>query len=123
MGSPVEQLVAKMSVAELAAATGFTVRDLVLLVLDGDGSAVSPDPSAVAPETAYDTRTHHGRDALDAAIVTALRDSKMPLRALEIRKRTGGTAAQVRGRLNALIEDGRVGFRGQASGTRYFAKK
>lgn len=127
--TPIEELVAKMTVAELARATGFSVSELVALVLEDagglanklpSGASVTPTPPA---EPAVETRTQRGRDALDAAILAVLRESKQPLRALEVREHVGGTAAQVRGRLNALLQEERIGSRGQASGTKYFYKK
>ena len=39
-----------------------------------------------------------------------------------IRKGIGGTAAQIRTRLNYLIERNKVTYKGRASGTRYKAK-
>jgi len=75
-----------------------------------------------APTSGHNTRTRAGREALDAAIVDYLRSQSEPVRALDIRKGIGGTAAQVRTRLNYLIEQGKVTYKGRASGTRYKAK-
>jgi hypothetical protein len=70
----------------------------------------------------HNTRTRSGRQELDQAILDFLKSQAEPVRALDIRKGIGGTAAQIRTRLNYLIEKGRVTYKGRASGTRYRAK-
>lgn len=70
----------------------------------------------------HNTRTRTGRQALDQAIIDYLKSQSEPVRALDIRKGIGGTAAQIRTRLNYLIEKGKVTYKGRASGTRYRAK-
>jgi hypothetical protein len=70
----------------------------------------------------HNTRTRTGRAELDQAILDYLKSQSEPVRALDIRKGIGGTAAQIRTRLNYLIEKGRVTYKGRASGTRYRAK-
>lgn len=73
-------------------------------------------------EGGHNTRTRTGRQALDSAILEYLKGQSEPVRALDIRKGIGGTAAQIRTRLNYLIEKGKVTYKGRASGTRYRAK-
>jgi hypothetical protein len=70
----------------------------------------------------HNTRTRTGRAELDQAILDYLKSQSEPVRALDIRKGIGGTAAQIRTRLNYLIEKGKVTYKGRASGTRYRAK-
>lgn len=70
----------------------------------------------------YSTNTRAGRDTLDSAIINYLKSQSNPVRALDIRKGIGGTAAQIRTRLNYLIERGMVVYKGRASGTLYKAK-
>lgn len=70
----------------------------------------------------HNTRTRTGRAELDQAILDYLKSQPEPVRALDIRKGIGGTAAQIRTRLNYLIEKGKVTYKGRASGTRYRAK-
>jgi hypothetical protein len=70
----------------------------------------------------HNTRTRTGRQELDQAIIDYLKSQSEPVRALDIRKGIGGTAAQIRTRLNYLIEKGKVTYKGRASGTRYRAK-
>lgn len=70
----------------------------------------------------HNTRTRTGRAELDQAILDFLKAQSEPVRALDIRKGIGGTAAQIRTRLNYLIEKGKVTYKGRASGTRYRAK-
>jgi len=70
----------------------------------------------------HNTRTRTGRAELDTAILDYLKSQSEPVRALDIRKGIGGTAAQIRTRLNFLIEKGKVTYKGRASGTRYRAK-
>jgi hypothetical protein len=73
-------------------------------------------------EGGHNTRTRSGRQALDSAILEFLKGQSEPVRALDIRRGIGGTAAQIRTRLNFLIEKGKVTYKGRASGTRYRAK-
>jgi predicted ArsR family transcriptional regulator len=70
----------------------------------------------------HNTRTRTGRAELDQSILDFLKSQSEPVRALDIRKGIGGTAAQIRTRLNFLIEKGKVTYKGRASGTRYRAK-
>lgn len=70
----------------------------------------------------HNTRTRTGRAELDQSILDYLKSQPEPVRALDIRKGIGGTAAQIRTRLNYLIEKGKVTYKGRASGTRYRAK-
>jgi len=70
----------------------------------------------------HNTRTRTGRAELDQAIIDYLKSQPEPVRALDIRKAIGGTAAQIRTRLNYLIEKNKVTYKGRASGTRYRAK-
>ncbi|MEM7154254.1 MAG: hypothetical protein AAF799_15520 [Myxococcota bacterium] len=142
--SALEQLVANMTVAQLADLAGTDVDSMVALVLGKSKRGVAPKTAqtgrrgrkraeagdasvaaqneAPAPSQGHNTRTRAGRDALDAAILTFLKEQSDPVRALDIRKGVGGTAAQVRTRLNFLIEKKRVNYTGRASGTRYKSK-
>jgi hypothetical protein len=96
-------------------------------------AAQEPAPAAVTAEEdedeggdaggeGHNTRTRTGRAELDQAILDYLKSQSEPVRALDIRKGIGGTAAQIRTRLNYLIEKGKVTYKGRASGTRYRAK-
>lgn len=143
--SALEQLVANMTVAQLAELAGTDVDSMVALVLGktkraaaktaqaaprrGRKRAEAADAGAVAQNDApassgdgHNTRTRAGREALDAAILGFLKEQSEPVRALDIRKGVGGTAAQVRTRLNFLIEKKKVNYTGRASGTRYKSK-
>lgn len=148
--SSLETLVGNMTVAQLAQAAGMDIDGVVALVLGTGGKApvkVAPAkrgrkpgrkaapaaeaeaPAPEAPEEAapptggsHNTRTRAGREALDKAIIEFLKEQAEPVRALDIRKGIGGTAAQIRTRLNYLIERNKVTYKGRASGTRYKAK-
>lgn len=99
-------------------------------------AAQEPAPAAVTAKTdedededggegggdGHNTRTRTGRAELDQSILDYLKSQSEPVRALDIRKGIGGTAAQIRTRLNYLIEKGKVTYKGRASGTRYRAK-
>lgn len=90
---------------------------------EGDAPEQEAAPTqAAAPGAGHNTRTRQGREALDQAILAFLREQPEPVRALDIRGGVGGTAAQIRTRLNYLIEQGKVTYKGRASGTRYKAK-
>lgn len=144
--SALETLVANMSVAQLAELAGMDVDSMVALVLGKkagaapkaparrgggrrkaaeavEGEADAPAQAAPAsPSKGHNTRTRSGREALDEAIISFLKEQSEPVRALDIRAGVGGTAAQIRTRLNFLIEQGKVTYKGRASGTRYRAK-
>lgn len=143
--SALETLVANMSVAQLAELAGMDVDSMVALVLGKKAGAAPKAPArrggrrkaaeavegeADAPAQAapassgkgHNTRTRAGREALDQAIIAFLKEQSEPVRALDIRAGVGGTAAQIRTRLNFLIEKGKVTYKGRASGTRYRAK-
>ncbi len=142
--SALEQLIANMTVARFAELANMDVGTVAELVL-GKGGSVQAAPKAApkarggrkvrkggpaqevsaAPETdqaEHNTRTRAGREALDNAILEYLKASKEPVRALAIRDAIGGTAAQIRTRLNYLIEKKKVTYTGRASGTKYKAK-
>ena len=143
--SALQELVANMSVAQLAELAGMDVDSMVALVLGKRGAApaaakaparrgrraaaeaapAEATPAQAAPATgkkAHNTRTREGREALDQAIIAFLKEQAEPVRALDIRKGVGGTAAQIRTRLNVLIEQGKVTYKGRASATRYKPK-
>lgn len=145
--SSLETLVGNMTVAQLAQAAGMDIDGVVALVLGADGKApvkvapakrgrkagrkaapvveVEAGPAEVEEAPAggsHNTRTRAGREALDKAIIDFLKAQSEPVRALDIRKGIGGTAAQIRTRLNYLIERNKVTYKGRASGTRYKAK-
>ncbi len=138
--SALEQLVGNMSVAQLAESAGLTIDEVVALVLKRAGgkpggaranagakSGVSAQNKAAAgsfavTEERHNTRTQAGRDALDAAIISILKQTGEPMRAVDIRDAVGGTAAQVRARVNTLIAEGKIAYKGRASGTRYWMK-
>lgn len=129
-----------MSVAQLAELAKMDVDSMVALVLGqgtgtgNKGAAASKAKQSGRPRKAagrkpakssgsgHNTRTKEGRDALDAAILACLAEATEPMRALDVRRKVGGTAAQVRTRLNFLISKNKVSYKGRASGTRYTAK-
>lgn len=86
------------------------------------GDDEDEDEGAEAGGDGHNTRTRTGRAELDQSILDYLKSQSEPVRALDIRKGIGGTAAQIRTRLNYLIEKGKVTYKGRASGTRYRAK-
>jgi hypothetical protein len=140
--SALEQLVGNMTVAQLADAAGLSIDEVVSLVLkqgasrpsavggrkaSGDVPTATSHNKAAAgsfaiAEREHETRTQGGRDALDRAILTVLKQTGQRMKAVDIRDAVGGSAAQVRARLNALIGDARVAYAGKASGTRYWVK-
>ena len=143
--SALENLIASMSVAQLAEMAGMDVESMVTLVLErggrgtaapkakgrrggrkkaeaAEGEAATQAAPAKKSGSGHNTRTKAGRDALDAAILEFLGSQSDPVRALDIRKGVGGTSAQVRTRLNYLISQSKVAYKGRASGTRYWTK-
>lgn len=143
--SLLEHFVANMSVVQLAEAVGLSVEQVARLVLSRAGpqthTKAPSKPSrakGASPKKARagrdatgrqlagptrNTRTAAGRATLERAILEFLRTQTQPVRALDIRQAVGGTAAQIRTRLNALIDDDQVAYKGRARGTRYRAKR
>ena len=133
-----------MTVGQLAEVAGLSIDEVVSLVLTkaavrrSRGVAKPPknharsqqaprageielDAAALSRASEHNTRTRLGREALDAAILDFLRSRNEPVPAAEIREAVGGTPAQIRARLNHLIEEtGDVAFEGRASATRYW---
>jgi hypothetical protein len=138
-----------MTVGQLAEVAGLSIDEVVSLVLTKAAlrrSRGGPRASKTAPRSQqapaagtivmdaassggaapsqHNTRTREGRESLDAAILGYLGSAPSPVAATDIREAVGGTAAQVRARLNHLIEEtGEVAYDGRASGTRYWSKK
>lgn len=140
--SALETLVSNMTVAQLAEVAGLGVDEIVALILTKAAlhrsqSATKsqatrrkgPQPRAGVINTKearaeVNTRTREGREVVDNAILEFLGGCEAPARASEVRKAVGGTAAQIRARLNHLIEEtGQVAFEGRAAGTRYWVAK
>jgi hypothetical protein len=136
MQSSYETLIARMTVAQFAETSGITVASLVDLethahhhpVSGSNGHRAAPTKTGgrgrraagASAGASVETRTPAGRARLEQAVLASLQRHGEPIRAVEIRAEVGGTAAQVRARLNALVADGRIGERGQSSGKRYF---
>jgi hypothetical protein len=108
----IDMTVGQMSVAELAARSGRSVREIIDYALGDDA------PSSLSTRV-VDTRTAAGRYAYDQAVFAALDESEHPMSAFELRLRVGGTAQQIRAALGRLVEDEIVTATGQASATRY----
>ncbi|MCH9682746.1 MAG: hypothetical protein K0V04_15025 [Deltaproteobacteria bacterium] len=130
--STLETFVGNMSVATLAEIVGLDV-DVVVERIFGKAGALTPALSSAPARqaaksssagqmelpVARGTRTHAKRAEFDTAIFDFLREQTEPVRARAIKAALGGTSAQVRTRLHALIEAGQVRQSGQAAGTRY----
>ena len=135
-----ENLVARMTVGELAQRSGRSVADIAVFALGGAavrGPRVgSPKPNGVArgkpsrdrggsghvEAKRVDTRTQQGRATYERDVLAALQKSSGKTSAQDIRKQVGGTPEQARVTLNRLIELGKVQYEGQARATRYWAK-
>lgn len=139
---PFEALAERMTLAHLADMTGLTVEEILSrVVLDIPRpvrakpekqetrapvrrvvpSRAQPIPSAPLQKNGeVDTRSKKGREAYDAAVSQYLQKSGKPAGATEVRKAIGGTPEQFRASVNRLIDDGMVGYEGQARSTRYY---
>jgi hypothetical protein len=132
MSSPLEDLVASMSVRELSERGGRTVTEIAIFALGG----ATPSSRKTSPATsrpvrngassdkpragAVDTRSASGRAGYETAVYGVVRDATDVVSANDVRAKVGGTAMQARAALNRLIEQGRIRCKGKARGTRYF---
>jgi len=92
-------------------------------------AAAAPAAASAAPAAkgkpgkaaAVDTRAAAGRTKFDDAVLAALRGGKGRVKAVELRKKVGGTSLQIRAALHRLIEGGKIKSQGKARGTTYSA--
>ena len=70
---------------------------------------------------AVDTRAAAGRSKFDESVLGAVRGSKGRVKAVDLRKKVGGSSLQIRAALHRLIEDGKIKSQGKARGTTYSA--
>lgn len=132
--NPLEDLVARMTVKELAERSGRSVTDIAVFALGGGHSASAPKApakrtngvsvaAAPRPRAAkgVDTRSAQGRAQYERDVLGVLTRAKSPTNAQAIRAQVGGTPAQARAALNRLIENGEVQYEGKARATRYWA--
>lgn len=135
--NPLEDLVARMTVRELAERSGRSVTDIAVFALGGARAGGSPSKAAPAAKTAtngvkvthrarggakgVDTRSSAGRAQYERDVLGVLTRTNGPTNAQAIRAQVGGTPAQARAALNRLIENGEVQYEGKARATRYWA--
>jgi hypothetical protein len=70
---------------------------------------------------AVDTRAAASRSKFDESVLGAVRGSKGRVKAVDLRKKVGGSSLQIRAALHRLIEDGKIKSQGKARGTTYSA--
>ena len=117
--SPLESLVASMTLSELSARSGKTVGQIVDWALGGRAGRRAAVGAMSGAIKRVDTRTPAGRDAYDNEVLAAVLAAKSPIGAGELREQVGGTALQARTALNRLIEAGKINYEGRARATRY----
>lgn len=87
-------------------------------------------PAAAAPAAAkgkpgkaaeVDTRAAASRSKFDESVLAAVRGQKGRVKAVDLRKKVGGSSLQIRAALHRLIEDGKIKSQGKARGTTYSA--
>ncbi len=130
VSTPLESLIAQMTVAELAERTGRSVADLVASVLgdrprNGVASHARPrgaDKPARGgnPGTSAATRGTAGA-GYDESVLAAIKSAKGRVKAQDLRKKTGGTPLQIRAALKRLLGAGSIKSQGKARGTTYTA--
>ena len=126
-----ENLIAGMTLAELATRSGRSVEAIVSYAMNGRSpsngearsksttSTTASKPAQARRTGKVNTRTPAGRAAYEAALLGALQASGKPTLAQELRRKVGGAPTQARATLNRLIEIGKVSSVGQARATRY----
>jgi hypothetical protein len=133
--NPLEDLVARMTVRELAERGGRSVTDIAVFALGGGRTAGPTKAASAAPRAngakvaaaprprakGVDTRSAQGRAQYERDVLGVLARSKSPTNAQAVRAQIGGTPAQARAALNRLIETGEVQYEGKARATRYWA--
>lgn len=128
VSTPLESLIAQMTVAELAERTGRSVTDLVASVL-GDRPRASAATSAARTADKPTRGGKGGRPAgrgaasagYDESVLSAIRSAKGKVKAQDLRKKTGGTPLEIRAALKRLLGAGHIKSQGKARGTTYTA--
>lgn len=136
VSTPLESLIAQMTVAELAQRTGRSVSDLVGLVL-GDRARAVAAPRAARSEAKpargggrkrgkTQSRGEGGggatpRAGYDDSVLVAIKAAKGKVKAQDLRKKIGGTPLQIRAALKRLLGAGQIKSQGKARGTTYTA--
>jgi hypothetical protein len=121
MSQALESLVAKMTVAELAARAGITVSAFVELAFSGRASPKSTAAKPTKSTTLKPGKVPRGGLAADA-VLAALRAVGESAKLEDVRAKTGGTVPQVRAALQKLAGSKKISITGQRRGTRYTAK-
>jgi hypothetical protein len=139
--SELETLVAKMTLADLAAQTGRSVADIVAYALGAKGSA-APRVAKAAVEAAPakrgrkgkrgrapkaskregSLRTAAGRTDLDDRVLAAIKSAGGPTRSVDIESQVGGTPQQRRAALHRLVKSKKIKREGVARATTYIAR-
>jgi hypothetical protein len=82
-------------------------------------SAPAAAPAAAAKGSKVDTRAASGRGKFDEAVLAAVKAGKGPVKAVDLRKKVGGTSLQMRAALHRLIASKKIKAQGKARGTTY----
>jgi hypothetical protein len=132
--SDLEQLIASMTVSDLAKLSGKTASEIAAFALSGSvPRATSTAPSTRAtekprpprPNTNTNTtsvRTIAGRADLDARILAAVQAAGGPVSSAELEAQVGGNAMQRRAALKRLVESRKIQRQGVARATTYAAR-
>lgn len=131
--SDLEQLIANMTVADLARLGGKTASEIAAYALSGgapaasgrarNGAAKKSGRGAAKPgrRASASTRTSVGGD-FDAKVLAAIENAGEPVRVEQIAGVVGGTPVQRRAALHRLVADKKLKRAGRARATTYEAR-
>ena len=127
-----EALVENMTLRQLSDKTGRSVASIVewAMARRGGGRPAAKASAASTPAKkkagggkggAVNVRTPAGRAAYDNAVLETVAGAGRDISAQQVRSKVGGTPAQARAALNRLIEANKIGYKGKARATKYYA--
>lgn len=125
MADPLENLVANMTIAQLAKLSGKTVADIAAIALAGsapksNGAAKAERPARAGKRSRVGTRAVGGD--FDARVLKAIEVAGGPVRSVDIEDQVGGTPVQRRAALHRLVAAKKVKRAGVSRATTYTAK-
>jgi hypothetical protein len=118
MSTAIEDLVAEMTIGELAKRSGRTVEAITSWALGGRSSRAASN-GAPRGGGGVNTRTPAGREAFDEAVLQAIRGAGGEVQAADLAAIVGGNALQRRTALQRLVKRRKLRRAGQARATSY----
>jgi len=121
--SSLENLISRMTLAELARLANTDVEGVVALAFGGASPRATTNGATARPAHTRDRSAKIQRGGLRIDhVLTALSGAGGPTTLSDVQSKVGGSAAQVRAALKKLAKAGKVRITGERRGTRYAAR-